>query len=475
MTAGAFNVNTAYFHLIQNNFSRIRRHAFQIHNWNNILVEGNRFANLEAGFFSAPYTNQTDLRTDFTFANNTLTGIEVDVLDFIPLEPELEVLILNNTFEDVCHCHLETWIRERAGDSWESFYETSFCVVSELLEKCYNLTRGYMNMKEYMENYCTPDNLIVCDDVEKTYHPNIFVQFDLHNTERTVLGVIFLGVICSIAIMVTILGLIWMKDRGLCGYKRKTSSSNFFLMCSKLCNNGNLVTTDSISRINIHEYAEIQNQLNQQQKHIVLAVEEDPSDEELVVYENKATQTIPEELTQELIQSLREKLDNPDNYSEARDMIEHLYDLIKIEERCNNNNDSPTASFIFDDEEDVNGIYEVIKSSNSTSLRATRPKRKKVDVVSTGTRAPSPDKLLPVSFAVIKPVPTIVSDYVEPRDRKSNEYCELPSAGVIMPDVLPASQIKDKKELTEKAHIYAVPLPSIARRPLPAQPGTSHS
>ncbi|KAK6628990.1 hypothetical protein RUM43_002807 [Polyplax serrata] len=484
LTNGAFNVNTAYLKVLDNHFRKIRRYAFEIHNWNSIVVNGNRFENLEPDFFSAPFSNITDVTIEFIFSNNSLGKVEVDVLSFVPNEPGLKTVIDSNIFENVCHCHLETWVQERAGASWEEFYGSSYCVIGELLENCYNISRGYMKMKEYVVEYCTPENVIICEDAHKTYHPNILLPLDLHNTERTVLGVIFLGVLCSIALMIVILTLIWMKEKGICGSKRKSQSSNSnsccFHFCARLCSDGNLVRCDSISRMNIHEYAEIQNQLNHQQKQTTLTVEDEiEGGEDIIECENKATQTIPEELTQELIQSLREKLDDPENYNEARDMIEHLYDLIKVEESCNNNA-SPRNSFTFDDEE-VGGIYEVIQTTKTTSLKKPRTRRKNlaVNVTSTGTRAPSPDKLSPISFNVIRPTPTVVGDYTEPRDRRSNEYCELPSANLIMPDVLTSSQIKNGSNLPN-SHIYAEPLQctSMTNRPLPTkpvQPGTSKS
>lgn len=498
MTNDAFNVNAAYLKLHDNDFYVLRRYAFQIHNWNSIVISGNRFRILEPDFLSAPFSNitttTTTVTTEFIFSNNTLPNVEIDVLASLPHESELSASIRDNIFENVCHCHLETWIRERTGSWWENFYETSFCVISELLEECYNISKGYMNMKEYMEEFCTPENMIVCKDLHKSHRPNIILPLDLHNTERTVLGVIFLGVVCSIAIMITILSIMWFRKRDMCVKNSRKTQSSDCLFFSRLCNTGNLVTSDSISRVNIHEYAEIQNQLNQSQKQTTTTLiidDEGEQEDEIVDCENKATQTIPEELTQELIQSLREKLNDPENYNEARDMIEHLYDLIKVEESCNNNTVSPRNSFTFEDDDDNDddgaggGIYEVIQTSKTPttvkSLRKTIRKNNNsgIKVVSTGTRAPSPDKLSPINFnsLTLRPLPTIVSDYVEPKDRKSNEYCELTSSNLIMPDVLTSSQIKDNNPNMPKTHIYAEPLTCLTKKPLPdkPQPGTSKS
>lgn len=479
MTSGAFNAHTASLEILNNDFRKIRRKAFEIRNWNSIFIHGNLFQSVEPDFFSAPFTKTAGVRTEFVFTNNTFPSIEVGALSFIPRETELYVTIENNTIESVCHCYLKAWIRERTGDSWESFYKTSFCLISDLLRYCYNISKDRMNMHDYAEHFCTSKNVQNCEDVQKIDSEDNLTPLNLNNMGQTFLSVIFLSVISSVALVIAIITLIWARRKGFCGYKRKSSGSDLPLCCSNFCNQSNLVSTDSISRVNIHEYAEIQNQLNTLQKQANPATEDNAEGEEFVECENRATQTLPEELTQELIQSLREKLEDPENYNEARTMIEHLYDLIKVEESCNKDNVSLTTSFGFGDEdEDIEGLYEVVDKPKPLSVKNVKRKTAEIDVTSRGTRVPSPDKLSPIDFNVARRLPVVVSDYVEPRDRKSNEYCELPAAvNPIMPDVLTSSQIKENSD-SAKCHIYAEPLTSSKRKQLPNkdnQPQTSHS
>lgn len=490
ITGGAFKVNTACMTLSRNIFRRIRHQAFEIHEWNSIIIEGNRFEKLEPESFLAPFSHNTKIKNEFIFSDNILLGTEVDTLSFIPNEPGLDVRVAGNKFEEPCHCHLERWLAQRSPSKGNALYETSFCLVSDLLARCYNLEKGYMLMKNYTNNICGSASQVICEESIRSYRPDILTELDLENTERTVLGVIFLGVICSVGIMLLVLSGMWMKQKGACGRMGRyltPSKLSFSNLCSRLFNTSNLVTTSSISRINIHEYAEIQNQINQQQKHTILPIEENSDEEELVIYEDKATQTLPEELTQELLQSLREKLDDPENYNEARDMIEHLYDLIKVEESCNKNDASPRTSFLFEEEDEEEGgnIYDVIQPRKVTR-KNSKPKRKNpgVAVNTVGTRAPSPDKLLPINYNIPRPVPTIVNEYCQPRDRKSNEYCELPGTDV-MPDVItdpsgkPFNCLRSIADRIPKSHVYAEPLTStMINRPLPNkpdQPGTSYA
>ncbi|XP_049961879.1 uncharacterized protein LOC126481959 [Schistocerca serialis cubense] len=161
-------------------------------------------------------------------------------------------------------------------------------------------------------------------------------------------------------------------------------------------------------------------------------------DDALLPAEDKWTQTLPEELTQELLQTLRDKLDDPDNYSEARDMIEHLYDLIKVEESGA--------------EERETG--EVIRRS---ARGATR---------STGTRAPSP----PVGAAV-----RVCGEYLEPRDRSPDQhlYAELPPAAGA-PAAAALCEYAEPRDSHRHAahHVYCELPANMADRPLPSTPST---
>lgn len=230
------------------------------------------------------------------------------------------------------------------------------------------------------------------------------------------------------------------------------------------------------------------------------------------MYANKATQTLPEELTQELLQNLRVKLEDPNEYCLARDMIEHLYDLIKIEESCNKNIYSTGAeqhymsNVIGDKSDNIYDEIEIRPSRANTSTSSSKyqkslsddgPSRSKVlstfqlnhldktlnsqrmktgkKFVSVGTRVPSPDKLLPYDFPNMRTV-SLVDEYQMPHDhRNSYIYSELTSAP--NPDT---TQPRDQLRLLDDAiNIYIDT--SLRRskhdvyynRPLPSKPELS--
>lgn len=461
-------MSTAFLRLTGNAFRKLGRHAFAIQSWNSIVIDRNEFESLKQDTFLTPFFKVENVTNEFVFSDNVVNATEVQALSFVPNDPELEVIIRNNTFQEPCHCHLESWILTLSSEKWKNFYDTSKCRISEF-GSCYDLEGDYMDMWNYTSVVCGAPPNSDCE-MRRIGDFDFPAELDLKDTEKTIIGVIFIGIASSVIIMLSIVSVLWLRRKGVFStlHRCVTPSGP---CCLWLCDSSNLVTSSSISRINIHEYAEIQYQMTEQHKQTILTMNGGAEEEVIVFCEDKATQTLPEELTQELLQTLREKLDDPENYNEARNMIEHLYDLIKVEESCNNNNVSRT-SLVLDDEEDEeeeeaegDKIYDVIAKKPRKRSKKVR-KMVSANVRTTGTRAPSPDKLSPVAFNM--PRATVVTEYAEPRDRKSNEYCELPgSRDAVIPDVLAVPS-------KGTSHLYAVPFARMANRPLPSAPSTSN-
>lgn len=228
-------------------------------------------------------------------------------------------------------------------------------------------------------------------------------------------------IVCVVAVFIVVVvilasGILYMRRRGVC--PKLISGSLINLSNWIASSNGMTAATSarSISRLSVHEYAGLQTETRILEMDTQTEGTED-DDEEGDVYpytENKATQTLPEELTEEYLRDLQERLNDPDNHSQARDMIEHLYDLIKVEESCNNNNDRQPAG---DREENA---YDVIQP------RIRRPRGVPRPSVSMGTKAPSLDKLVPSGMRTRPPI----TEYAQPRDQRTADqnhlYAELP-------------------------------------------------
>lgn len=265
--------------------------------------------------------------------------------------------------------------------------------------------------------------------------------------ERGVITTVVLLILCGFGAVCAISAVTWLNARG---YFIKLRS---LLTANGSGGNGSgrggmmarTMSAHSLSPMSVHEYAELQrNKLGGSGGSVPAG--SDASAVRVIVFQDKGTQTVPEELTHEMLQTLRDKLDDPEDYAEARGMIEHLYDLIRVEETCCRGG----------------GWYSVGGLDDMTSTITTKavtvgPRGREDsgrDVKSVGTGAPSLDRLLPPKINVqvtgnrglqYRPVPQqqqktprpSVGEYMDPADlygtgqrRDDNDtdtdiYCEL--------------------------------------------------
>lgn len=140
------------------------------------------------------------------------------------------------------------------------------------------------------------------------------------------------------------------------------------------------VSAHSLSPMSVHEYAELRRQADGGDG---IGRPGHADGVRVFVYQDRGTQTVPEELTHEMLQTLRDKLDDPEDYAEARGMIEHLYDLIRVEESCCGGGVTWTSDGLDD------------ATSTITTKAVQADGRGRPDVRSVGTDAPSLERLWP--------------------------------------------------------------------------------
>ncbi|PSN38143.1 hypothetical protein C0J52_08236, partial [Blattella germanica] len=449
----AMEITVAKVSLTNNIFERILPGGFILKSWNRVVIDNNKFHWLEEDAVQTPFESIPGVTAnEFSFAGNEVERLSAGALKFAVDAIEggsgIKARLKDNRFTQVCHCKLLSWVEEMVmeeKDAVDEIFNTSLCTVDQLLARCFNVPQGFVNMLNYTELMCGAGDVIQCEEINKgesavgVVRNGSLDDDDELDREKKVLGLIFVVVVSAMLIILVVTGILWLRRNGYCVQARimllptTTSCLTMFATLFQGIGAGGLVTARSISRLSMHEYTELQQQQQQQkQRQGLLVITDDNVSEgevEQVPCEDKWTQTLPEELTQELLQSLREKLDDPENYSEARDMIEHLYDLIKVEESCNNNNMPSTSRNIeqYDDDDEEN-LYDVIQVPSSPPSRARQTKSKKT-TCTVGTRAPSPDKLLPYSQVLRHRQPAVLCEYVEPRDREQHLYTELPGGG----------------------------------------------
>lgn len=461
------NITVAKATFSSNVFEKILSRGFVLKYWNRIIMVDNTFQWLEADAVNMPFETLPGVSSyEFSFAGNEVGKFNPGALRFTAEAKEgsavIRARLKDNRFTQLCHCNLLSWVKKMVTseqDIVEEIFNTSSCTVDSVLARCFDVPQGFLNMRNYTELVCGSGNVIVCEEVSQGESAVSVVQHgDVDDSEvdpeRKVFGLIFIVVVCAVVIILVVTGILWLRKHGYCLQARlmfqptMTSWLNMFSNLFLGIRTEGLVVARSISRLSMHEYTELQQQQKQRQGLLVITDDNISETEvEQVPCEDKWTQTLPEELTKELLQSLQEKLDDPENYSEARDMIEHLYDLIKVEESCNNNIPSTSCNIEEYDGED-DSLYDVIQVPSPLPPRVCQNRSKKTTTCSVGTRAPSPDKLLSYAQVRRNRQPAVVCEYVEPHDHEQHLYTELPGGGASPATALPTTNSNTNRSPT---------------------------
>lgn len=410
---GAINSTVANTIISDNEVGHLRTTSFFLNNWNTVNMDNNIIKYLHSDFLEVPLNPDT---YEFTFTENDVYFVDPGALSFIP--PLTGVLKFeNNFFNETCHCDISKWL----GDVFKSkdvFFamDSSYCMVTGLLARCFELKEGLMNMQNFTELACKEGDTIVCEPyvgdtkVLDTTSKMLFDENDDSRSSGLILG-LTLGALLIIAVSGTIVillirGGLWLKRKG---YFRNIRY------------NGN------------------ESSSNDDENTIVTVDRNDKTD-------------LPEELTPELLQTLRERLENPQTHDEAREMIERLYEAFIVDESYTNNNR----------QEEEAHLYEELGNLQGPHFQRNASVPDKLD-------APSDDA---ISFLRLieerfnrQPTdgersarPALVGEYSEPTDAAVHLYSEL-------------KQNKDDNSETEKkSSVKSSGSGNMAFRPLPDKP-----
>lgn len=421
----------AHINISDNKFVKIEDGGIHLSQWNTLLIERNIFEDM-SNISTEPDKNVTNFR----FTDNYMENSNIGTLQFVD-----SIFKLNsnshksnysyNYFNQLCSCEISDWLKSmfivqsenEPALFTEMFVKNSFCAVHS---KCNNvIIQGHMQIPRYIDIYCDENKNTSCYDARRSvirkisnynFHYNFPPLLEDNPFQKEMTNRLFLWLLLLIALLlliITTIILICVKSRqkSQCTNVKNEITSCFTRFDRMFGNIG--IDSASISRVSINDYNENhmlqETTLNEDNR----TLRNEDFLEELIDTADKATQTLPEELTKELLESLREKLDDPENYSEARETIEHLYDLIKVEEYCNMNNNNPTRQR-FNNDRSLENLYDVIQQP------LIHQGRNRKNMVSVGTKVPSLEKLTQSS-----PYSKLCQEYFEPRDRTVHLYSEL--------------------------------------------------
>lgn len=417
-----------------NNFTDIKTSGINIglSSYKTATFTNNTIRKLSTNAIQVQNTDDFPSASEFVFEGNIFDKLETPSLNF-KLSQTIPFKVSENIFLHSCDCRLREVFNTYVDSEYnliDTMYNDSYCTLSKYLSDCFHHPENFMKTSEYASRLCNAPPVINCPGESggtAPLNPNIGKAVDIQNEYKLIREhqVIFLTILVACAGILAIVVLtacLWFGRHTTTS--RECHFSNFghhlrsylthFMPSNPMVRSR---SSTSITRVPVHDYAE------------VLPPKYVDSDEDTYICIDKATQTLPEELTQELLQTLRDKLDDPENYREARCMIEHLYDLIKVEECCNHNLLSEDILGDLSPDEGVDiptdtneNLYDII-GLDVLQQRRRRKSRSSRKYVHRGTRAPSPDKLLPQSY-------TNTSYTNSMRSRKSAPMLTLPRPSI---------------------------------------------
>lgn len=281
-------------------------------------MDNNILKYIQNSFLEVPF-NPDIQQYEFTFVGNEVYRSESGALGFIP---DLESTVLNlkfdnNFFNQTCHCAIDQWVVDllgKAANDVSFVLNTSFCTINALLSRCFELQEGLINMHNFTELTCGLDETIKCEKyLGETKILDTTTKLLADDSEETNSGLILglvLGAIMIIAasgtiVILLIRGGLWLKRKGYCMRFR-----------------------------NLHYH------------------HEQPSAEDegtIVPIDTNDKTDVPEELTPEILQRLREQLEDPSTHEEAREMIERLYELFITGDSYPNNNRQDEEAHLYEE------------------------------------------------------------------------------------------------------------------------------
>lgn len=371
---------------------------------------------------------------ELIFIENEMETLHEDSLAFIGEAAKThDIEYRRNYYGKSCNCNISDWLAKTLGaKSGEPYINNSFCTVEELIARCFNVADQNMLAQKFTVEVCVDDALIKCEPYKSMTNGTLTIiqnprfphkggsGHGLTHRNAKVIGIVIVTCFGCILIAMVISFIRWLKRRGYCfSLKNLLMSSNTACgrWCARLFNCGRSLGVDharSISQMSVNEYSE-RHCLNDYrgqdrvaeptlQETVLRGVTIEPSAPVPTI--EKCTQTLPEELTKELIDNLKERLESPENYVEAREMIEHLYEITKLDSLASPN---PATE---------ENIYDLPFQETITRIGKNNER-----MVSVGTQVPSLEKLLPLSPYYRQTA--LAHEYFEPKDLAVHLYAEI--------------------------------------------------
>ncbi|KAF5306443.1 hypothetical protein FQR65_LT07355 [Abscondita terminalis] len=408
--------------ITDNEIGTFHSKGFILNNWNRINMDNNIIKRASSFFLEVPY-NPDIQHVEFTFIGNEIYKIEPNGLSFMP---DLQYTVLklkfdNNFFNQTCYCDIDKWVLELLGNSGSStlVLNSSFCTIDAVLARCFELQEGLINMRNFTQLLCGLEESIKCEPYSgetKVLDTTTIIDTEevADSNSGLILGLV-LGALVVISVSGTIVillirGGLWLKRKGYCMRFR-----------------------------NLHYRAD------------------HPTPEEegtIVAIESRDKLDVPEELTPEILQRLREQLEDPTTHDDAREMIERLYELFITGDSYTNNNRQDEEAH----------LYEELGNLQNPHLEQ---EKRLSEPEPFGFLRMMEEKYNTTALAILGNKPALADEYSEPTDAAVHLYSELQNkADEISEPNNRRDSLKSIQSNTQRSNHSR----NIAFRPLPEKP-----
>lgn len=366
--------------LFNNTFKRFVSHGFVLNNLHSVRVDSNVFDWLDAdAFYESSATsrlNWSELRVRDNVFRQPANGTWWPVVRL--QRSAVETTVTGNRFLGSCGCGPWRFVdvvedNDTAVVDDGGFVDRNYCRADAVSVGCGNVTSGDVDRDLRISDFLTAagcnrnaavyENCVQARLTASRGGHEFFGNFT-PTAEHGLITTVVLLVLGGFGVMCAVSAVTWLNARG-CFSKIRRHLFPDGAERNGGARKNSTVSSDSLRRVPMHEYSEVGVQV--------------------IIYQDKGTQTLPEELSHEVLQSLREKLDDPEDYAEAREMIEHLYDLIRVEENFGGGGSWYSTG----------GLDDMTSTVTTKAVTVGSRNERERHVKSVGTGAPSLDRLCP--------------------------------------------------------------------------------
>lgn len=329
----ALSGNVANVTLHNCKFAKVESSGFTVKTWNKVILTNNTFENVARRGIDLSHHAENDPSVEIV--DNSWGNVERDFIATGSSDNAF-VTVRYNTFSVECKCGntLNSQLSTNGSRSWfhQELLANSRCPISAKALECL-ITNEYVN--------ATDSNLLLLQSVQLLCETKIFMctkdvtEVDSDSTtDGTVPGrpqlpnrlrvlayfIAVMGIFIIVSLLITMCVFLCRRK-----IPRKKSPTESPLQSVESVQGKKTGMPKSLSG---GEYADIvfkHNNGTSVSRPRSMLLED-------VEMEDKGVQTMPTELSSEVLEGLREKLSRPDSFWDAKETIDHLYDLIQVKE-----------------------------------------------------------------------------------------------------------------------------------------------